>query len=181
MPQFEQFDPTNDGNKSSEEIKRLYGNDLSAKKFATKPYETVAQLPENKGLFGAADDKSAEEKIYEKITPDEDAEKKLAFGKLSNDYLNGLGEKPQDMTIEQVRASALFYRESLSEEEQLVEDKKAANLIQNDIKEKAELKYTETTDLKPNLMAQATPNPLESTKINRRSLWDYITGRKERA
>jgi hypothetical protein len=181
MPQFEQFDPANDGNKSSEEMKRLYENDLSPKKFSTKPYETASSLPENTGLFGEKNDKSAEEKIYEKITPDEDDEKKLALGKLSNDYLNGLGEMPKDMTLEQVRASAVLYRESLSEEEQLAEDKKAASLIQNDIKEKAELKYTETTDLKPNLMAQATPNPLETTKLNRRSLWDYITGRKERA
>jgi hypothetical protein len=181
MPQFEQFDPTNDGNKSNEEIKRLYGNDLSANKFATKPYEAASSLPENIGLFGEKNDKSAEEKIYEKITPDEDAEKKLAFGKLSNDYLNGLGEKPRDMTIEQVRASALLYRESLSEEEQLAEDKKAAKLIQDDIKEKAEFKYAESTDLKPGVEAQATPNPLETTKLNRRSLWDYITGKKERA
>jgi|GEM_PF-1655512 len=179
MSQFEQLDPTNDGNKNSEEIKRLYGNDLSANKFSTKPYEAASSLPENIGLFGEKDDKSAEEKIYEKITPGKDDEKKFVLGKQSNDYLNGLAEAPQNLTIEEIRASALTYRESLSKEEQLKEDKQAAELIKKDIKEKAEVKYTDTVDLEPNLMAHATPNPLEATQLNRRSLWSYITGRKE--
>jgi hypothetical protein len=181
MPQFEQFDPTNDGNKSSEEIKRLYGNDLSAKKFVTKPYETTGQLPENKGQFGEADDKSAEEKIYEKITPEETDENDLVLGKKCNDYLNGIGELPGSLNIDEIRASALAYRESLSAEEQLKEDKLAADIIKSNIKNEAQFKHIEAADLKSNLMAQATPDPLETTKLNRRSLWDYITGKKERA
>jgi hypothetical protein len=180
MPQFEQFDPTNDGNRGSEEMKRLYENDLSAKKFSTKSYETTAQLPENKGLFGEADDKSAEEKIYEQITPEEVDENELELGKLSNDYLNGLGKIPGNLTMEQVRKSALSYRESLSPEKQEEEDRRAVNLIKNDIKDKAELKYIEAVDLKPNLMAQAKPNPAEPTRLNHRSLLDYITGRNRK-
>lgn len=179
MPKFEQLDPTYDVNKNSEEIKRLYGNDLSANKFSTKPFEAASSLPENIGLFGEKDDKSAEEKIYEKITPEEVDEKKFVLGKQSNDYLNGVGEAPQNLTIEEIRTAALTYRESLSKEEQLKEDKRAADLIKKDIKEKEEVKYTDTVDLKSNLMAHATPNPLEATQLNRRSLWGYITGRKE--
>lgn len=179
MAQFEQFNPQDDSNGIRSEIERLYKNDLSPKKFSTKPYEATDQLPENKGQFGEADDKSAEERIYEKITPDEVDENNLVLGKKCNDYLNGLGEAPQNLTIEEIRTSALAYRESLSEEEQQEEDRQAVNLIKRDIKEVGSVKYTEAANLKPGLVAQATPNPLETTKLNRRSLWNYITGRRK--
>ena len=179
MPPFEQFDPTDEGNEDAEEMKRLYGNDLSANKFSTKPYETAEQLPENKGLFGEPDDKSAEEKIYENITPEEIDENELALGKSSNDYLNGLGKRPM-ISMDKIRESALAYRKLLSPEEQDEENEKAVKLIRDDIKNKTGIKYTEAVDLKPNLMAKATPDASEPTKLNRRSLLSYITRRKEK-
>ncbi|MFA5792237.1 MAG: hypothetical protein WC884_04380 [Candidatus Paceibacterota bacterium] len=180
MPKFEELNSHNDGNKGQEEMTRLYGNDLSAKSFETSPYKTATSISENAGLYGEEDDSSAEEKIYERITPEED-KNNLTFGKISNDYLNGIGEMPKGLDITQVRKSALAYRESLSEEDQKEEAKKVSALIRSEIKNEPEAKYTKSADLEPNLMAQATPHPLEQTKLNRRSLWSYIVGNKKRA
>jgi hypothetical protein len=177
MPKFEDLNLHNDGNKGQEEMTRLYGNDISSKSFETSPYKTASSIPENAGLYGEEDGVSAEEKIAERITPEE-GENNLALGKLSNDYLNGIGKMPKGLDINQVRKTALAYRESLSEEEQKEEAKKVSALIRNEIKNESEAKYTASADLSSDLMAQAKPHPLAPVKLNRRSLWDYIVGKK---
>lgn len=103
MPNFEHYN----AGESKDETERLYGNDISAKKFSGRPYISAAELPETAGLYGEPDDSSSEEKFLNN-------EELFSLGKMCDDYLNDKAELPADVTEEEARELAIIYRDFLA-------------------------------------------------------------------
>jgi hypothetical protein len=169
---------------SADETERLYGGDNSAKGFETGSYKSAENLPENVGLFGNADSISAEDKIYEDITPEEIDEDNIKLGQKCDDYFHGKGKLPEGISEEIAKELALNYNESLIDsDEQEVEEpyETAAGRKAREKEILANLpKQTEAVDLKPNQIAHATPIEGEKVQLNRRTLWSYISGKKNK-
>lgn len=175
MPKFGHYD----AGESKDEAERLYGNDISPKEFSTKPYTKPDDLPDNTGLYGENDDDfSAEDRMLNQVDGEIDDEtdgisinerELFAFGKKCDDYLNGKGELPANLTKEEARKLALIYRESLDTENKTEKPKVLVTLRP---------KHTELVRLRRGKIAHATPNPEEKVQLDRKS---YEEHRKQRS
>lgn len=161
MPKFEHYN----AGESKEEADRLYGNDISAKKFSGRPYISADELPETAGLYGESDDLSGEDKF---LNNDE----LLSLGKMCDDYLNDKAELPSDVTEQEARELAAIYRDSLAEKENRKIEKEA-NLS------RASVKQVEIADLKRGQVAKATPDG--KVRLDRRSQQEHIARKTEKA
>ncbi len=163
MPNFEHYNV----GESKDEAERLYGNDISPKKFSGKPYISAAELPGTTGLYGEPDDLSSEDKF---LNNDE----LLSLGKMCDDYLNDKAELPADVTEEEARELAIIYRDSLSE-------KKKREIEKEVNSSRASVRQTEIVDLKRGQVAKATPDHNEKVKLDRRSQQQYVAKKLEKA
>ncbi|MFA6194989.1 MAG: hypothetical protein WC719_04680 [Patescibacteria group bacterium] len=172
MPNFEHYH----AGESKDEAERLYGNDISLKKFSGRPYiADAAELSENTGLYGESDELSAEEKIYDKLDHGVKSDGALLIlAKICDDYLNDKTELPADVTEAEARELALIYRDSLTDKKNRA-DEKEANLS------KSFIKHTEVVDLKRGQIAKATPDSNEKVKLDRRSQEQHVARRMEKA
>lgn len=161
MPTFEHYN----AGESKDEAERLYGKDISPREFSTKQHKSAEEVSENEGLYGEADDLSAEDKIAEAIDGEIVGEtdgtsinerELIAFGKKCDDYLNNKGKLPANLTEEEARKLALIYRESLDTNE--TEKPK--------VSVKLRPRHTELVHLNRGQIAHATPDPGEKVQLD---------------
>lgn len=154
MSKFEQYN----AGAGNDETERLYGKDISANKFNTKPFKSAEEITENTS-FSGDEGLSAEDRVYKSLDNEEEDFGDIDnLGKLCDAYLNNKAGLPKGLKEEDARELALIYRESLGATDQPEKNRIAV---------KFQRKYTELADLKPGQIAHATPNPKEKVQLNR--------------